>query len=98
MVPVGKVGPEVHAFVRTKAFLRAYKKLPDHIKQDFKRFIGEMKAGDYLPSRDIKPRKGSRKGKPKEWQARLSASHRVTFHFKDGEAILLLIGEHKHFD
>lgn len=98
MAAKGKIGPKVQSFVRTKAFIRAYQKLPEHIKKDFRRLIGEMEAGDYLASRDIKQRKGTRKGKSKKWQARLSASHRVTFHFKDGEATLLLIGEHKLFD
>jgi len=94
----GKRGPKVKSFVRTKGFIRAHRKLPQHIKDDFKRLIVEMNEGDYLPSRDIKPRKGGRKGKPKQWQARLSASHRITFEFNDGEATLLLIGEHKLFD
>jgi len=93
-----KRGPKVKSFQRTKAFDRAFRKLPDHVKDEFKQLAAEMASGEYLPSRDLKTRKGSRKNQRKEWQARLSKSHRVTFCIDSGVATLLLIGEHKLFE
>lgn len=93
-----KGGPQVTEFLETRAFKRAFKKLPAEIVDEYKGLVKEMIAGRYTPGRDLKPRQGTKKNQPKVWQARLNLDYRVTFTFKKGLATMLAIGPHKLFD
>ena len=77
-------------FIETSRFKRAYKSLPDEIKEGVKDSLRMLTADFRHPSLHIKKIKGT----DNIWAARISLDYRITFQIAKNYIILRNVGHH----
>ena len=74
----------------SKKFIKAYRKLPQHIQETADKQLGLLLSNPEHPSLNLK----KMQGQPGVWEARVTKGYRFTFHVEDDICFLRNIGTH----